>query len=186
MESIEHLTRQITAASLGRAIARPCLRRYGRRKVGFMVRSWLLGATLFLMGCSSNSQLDTLALPEPIDYVTYVEHQSAFTLERLHRLKVVGSADVERSMEESLALDAHTMLALIDSGKLSESDIDRLQDSLARIYVFSKKFDFEVWREDQQLQGVLVKIAASIPEKISKYQCKDWSKPMWVGEDLCS
>ena len=141
----------------------------------------ILVATLVLMtGCSSKE-----SLPE-ISYIKYLSHQSAFSVERLHRIKIKDVESLESHLEQLVVFNVIEMFNLLKSTDLSEVEKQSIESQLILIAVMNEKFKIENWDKNEEMQNILENIIQEYPVKSKELSCLNWKEPMWVGEDECS
>lgn len=124
-------------------------------------------------------------VPE-ISYEENILHSVAYTVDRLHRLKIGEQLSVERSMEKSLSANAKDMYELLRSGKVSDEEENMIYGMLRLLSVMNEKFEFMQWRTDQKLLNIFRDAQEHDQEHTKKLRCFNWNKPMWIDKDGCT
>ena len=121
-----------------------------------------------------------------ISYEEHILHGAAYTIDRLHRLKIGEQVSVERSMENSLSADAKDMYELLRGGKVSDDEVNKIYDMLRLLSVMNEKFELVQWRTDQKLLNIFREAQEKDQEHTKKLRCFNWKKPMWIDKDGCT
>jgi hypothetical protein len=141
--------------------------------------------TLIVVALFRVAHADEKAIPE-ISYGEHILHSAAFTIDRLHRLKIGEQVSVEQSMENSLSADAKDMYELLRSGKVSEEEVNKIYGMLRLLSVMNEKFELVQWRSDQKLLNIFREAQENDQEHTNKLRCFNWKKPMWIEKDGCT
>ena len=149
-----------------------------------MLKICLCVALLIATACT-NVQ-DNRSRVEDVSNVTYVSHQVTNTTDLLHRIKINDVASLENDLEEQIASDVRDIVQLIKRGAISSEEAQRLNEHLVMISVLNEKFEIPSIKASKELIIELKLAQKKYPELVQKLRCNDWSKPMWVGKDVCS
>lgn len=139
----------------------------------------------FMLGLTLNSATSEEIQLSDISFPTHTVHNAAFTIDRLHKLKLGDIKSVENSMEFGLMVDAKVMHEIITSQKPTVQETTQLYRTLRLLSVMNEKFEIKQWRSDLELLKIFKQAQDNDPTHTSKLRCFNWDKPMWVDTKGC-
>ena len=104
-------------------------------------------------------------------------------VELLHRQMIGEVSSVENSLARDIAFDVQELSIPEFRQNFDAEEMKRLDKLLTLLAVMQEKIDVGLWKSESKFLNLINAAASSNPEHAATLRCKDWSKPMWVGDE---
>ena len=148
-----------------------------------MIRKITSGVCLVLIGVILGLQIPAHSSMTNQSDISLMLGFTAVRIELLHRLMIGEVSDVEYSLARDIAFDAKEISNPETRQNLSDEEKKNLNKLLILAAIMQEKMDVSLWRTEPEFLNLANAEASSNPNFSATLRCKDWSKPMWVGDD---
>lgn len=139
---------------------------------------------LFLLVSIFVASSPLLAEMDNISYATYTLHQNALAVEHLHRLKIDRTESVIQSLERTIESQIGELSLLSQNENLSKLERNRIKTQLVLIAVMQTKLDLKQGEQPPEVRMILAEILEERKEEYARFECFDWTEPMWSSDSL--
>jgi len=115
------------------------------------------------------------------DFALNLLRNNALAITQLHLLKIEELTKLEHSIAFDIALRMDDLHKIEQLGELQPEQHSRLSEMRVVLSIMQERDGVTAWHANTELQNRLNSARRSSPELVKKYDCYDWSQPMWVS-----